>query len=129
MVRYIIIASMFFLALSTAQADQVLVCTSDTNLPASTLLIKGAPEKPSQIVWPGWGNTARSLVITAASEADYTAVEQEPKSESPSGKLYVDRLSGQLTLENYISQEARRILVKLCDRQISEESCKAARRS
>jgi hypothetical protein len=61
--------------------------------------------------------------MSSYSQAHYTAVEQEPKSEDSAGRLYINRLNGELILENYISQKARQVLVKLCNGEITYDTC------
>ena len=125
MVRFMALLGALLFALEPAHADQVLVCTprSGSRSP-TTLLIKGAPYTPTEIVWPGWGQDGvRKFTIKSYSDAHYTALERDVKGEDTAGRIYINRLDGQLTLENHIIPEARAILVKLCDGEITRDAC------
>jgi hypothetical protein len=126
MVRFTIgVGALLFFSLDPADADQVLACKSrKADLPMVMLLIKGDANKPTQIVWPGWGqSTVRTFVIKDYSDIHYAAIEQGPKSEDPSGSVYINRLDGELLLENYISRRSRQVVVKLCDGEITRDAC------
>jgi hypothetical protein len=106
---------------SVANADQVVTCTAD-NLPKTTFLIKGPQDNPSQIIWPGSGYVT-TYAIKEYSDAHYVAVEQEPKHEDAASKIYINRLNGKVVLENYISHQARKVLVKRCNGEITRDAC------
>jgi hypothetical protein len=108
--------------LGAANADQVVTCTNDGNSPETTFLIKGPADTPSQILWPGTGGV-RTFAIKEYSDAHYAAIEQEPKHEDAPGKIYVNRLDGKVVLENYISHQARQVLVRLCNGEITQDAC------
>ena len=76
MVRFMALLGALLIALDPAHADQVLVCTPRSGGRApTTLLIKGAPYTPTEIVWPGWGQDGvRKFTIKSYSDANYTAL-------------------------------------------------------
>jgi hypothetical protein len=107
----------------TANADQVVSCTNDDNSSKTTFLIKGPKDTPSQILWP-WSGSLRTFAVKEYSDVHYMAIEEEPEREDSPGKMYINRLDGKVVLENYISHEAREVLVRLCDGEITEDACK-----
>jgi hypothetical protein len=104
-----------FNTLGTANADQTLICTSRAgDLSSVSLLIKGPTDAPVQILWPDSG-TNRTFAIKDHFDAHYAATELELDSQDLSGQIYINRLDGGLIVENYISDRARQVLVRLCD--------------
>jgi len=110
-------------AIGAANADQVVTCTNDDNSSKTSFLLKGLKDTPSEILWP-WSGSLRTFAIKEYSDAHYTAIEQEPEREDAPGNIFINRLDGKVVVENYISHEARKVLVGLCNGEITEDDCK-----
>lgn len=113
-------------SISEVSADQALTCTIQKHNfpPPTTLLIKGDLNAPTEIIWPSSSGTGTTtFTFTSISDAHYMAEEQNPKTQDSASKIFINRLSGELVLENYISHEARNALIKLCDGQITVDQC------
>jgi len=117
------------LAIGEANADQSLTCTTKDNFPPpTTLLVKGDLNAPTEIIWPSSAET-QTYTFTSISDAHYSAIERDPKAQDSPSKIFINRLTGELVLENFISHEARDVLVKACDGKITLDQCKKEQRS
>jgi hypothetical protein len=64
--------------------------------------------------------------VTKMTSATYEAEELNPSAPDAGGSLFLDRITGKLTITNRISGAAVDLLAKVCDNRLSEEVCEEA---
>jgi hypothetical protein len=66
----------------------------------------------------------RRYKVTGATGATYAAEELNPSAPDAVGKLFLDRVTGRLMTQNFISFAAVDVLVRLCGGQLDREACR-----
>ena len=85
-------------------------------------IVKDAVGTPTELRVAGSFDITR-YTVTKATGITIAAKELEPPAPDAVGKLFLDRVTGRLMTENFISFAAVDVLVRLCDGQLDRAAC------